>query len=106
MTDRLHMGAFGLRIAEHKAIKGFEITYRGKKPVYKGDLPPAMTATELALNALASTVARELHASNDSHGFQEISSAVDVAGRIVGDTRHQIEAAKGAPGCEPTQPAP
>jgi hypothetical protein len=45
-----------------------------------------MTATELALNALASTVARELHVSNDSHGFTAIGSDVDVAGRIVGDT--------------------
>jgi hypothetical protein len=60
LTDRLHMGAFGLKIAEHKSLKDFEVTYRGKKPMYKGDLPPAMTATELALNALASTVAREL----------------------------------------------
>ncbi len=95
LTDRLHMGAFGLRIADHKALKAFEVTYRGKKPVYKGDLPPAVTATELALNALASTLARELHVSNASHGFTEISSDVDVAGSIVGDTRHQIEAATG-----------
>lgn len=95
LTDRLHMGAFGLKIADHKALKEFEITYRGKKPMYRGDLPPAMTATELALNALASTVARELHVSNDSHGFQQISGDVDVAGRIVGDARRQIEAATG-----------
>jgi hypothetical protein len=91
------MGAFGLTIADHKALKAFEVTYRGKKLVYKGDLPAAMTATELALNALASTVARELHASNDSHGFTAIGSDVDTAGRIVGDTRHQIEAATGRP---------
>jgi len=95
LTDRLHMGAFGLKIADHKALKEFEVTYRGKKPAYKGDLPPAMTATELALNALASTVARELHVSNDSHGFQQISGDVNVAGQIVGDTRRQIEAATG-----------
>jgi hypothetical protein len=41
-----------------------------------------MTATELALNALASTVARELYVSNGSHGFQQISGDIDVAGRI------------------------
>lgn len=95
LTDRLHMGAFGLKIADHKALKEFEVTYRGKKPLYKGDLPPAMTATELALNALASTVARELHVSKNSHGFKQISGDVDVAGRIVSDTRRQIEAATG-----------
>ena len=97
LTDRLHMGAFGLKIAEHKSLKDFEVTYRGKKPIFKGDLPPAMTATELALNALASTVARELHVSNDSQGFIQIASDVDTAGRIVGDTRRQIEAATGRP---------
>jgi hypothetical protein len=91
------MGAFGLKIADHKARKEFEVTYCGKKPIYNRDLPPAMTATELALNALASTVARELHVSNDSHGFPEISTEVDVAGKIVGDTRRQIEAATGRP---------
>lgn len=91
------MGAFGLKIASHKTLKGFEVTYRGKKPYYKGDLPPAMTATELALNALASTVARELHVSNDSRGFPEIASDVDTAGCVVGDTRRQIEAATGCP---------
>jgi len=95
LTDRLHMGAFGLKIAAHKALKDFDVTYRGKKPLYKGDLPPAMTATELALNALASTVARELHVSNDSQGFAQIGGDVDTAGRIVGDTRRQIEAATG-----------
>lgn len=41
-----------------------------------------MTATELALNALASTVARELYVSNGSHGLQQISGDIDVAGRI------------------------
>jgi hypothetical protein len=95
LTDRLHMGAFGLKIAEHKSLKDFEVTYRGKKPIYKGELPPAMTATELALNALASTVARELHVSNDSQGFTQIASDVDTAGRIVGDTQRQIESATG-----------
>jgi hypothetical protein len=75
--------------------------YRGRKSFYKGDLPPAMTATELALNALASTVARQLHVSNDSLGFGEIASDVDTAGRIVGDTRRQIEAATGRPVVSP-----
>jgi hypothetical protein len=101
LTDQLHMGAFGLTIADHKALKEFAVTYRGRKPIYKGDLPPAMTATELALNALASTVARELHVSNDSQGFTQIASDVDTAGRIVGDTRRQIEAATGRPVVSP-----
>lgn len=55
--------------------------------------PPAMTMTELALNALASTVAHELHVRNDSHGLPKIASDVDIAGRIAGDTRRQIEQA-------------
>jgi hypothetical protein len=32
-----------------------------------------------------------------SHGFGEIGADVDTAGRIVGDTRRQIEAATGRP---------
>jgi len=101
LTNRPHMGAFGLSIEQHKAEKGFAITYKGRKLFYKGDLPPAMTMTELALNGLANTVARELHTRNDSQGFGEIAGDVDVAGRIVGDTRRQIEAATGQPVVSP-----
>jgi len=95
------MGAFGLSIEQHNAEKSFAITYKGSKLVYKGDLPPAMTMTELALNALANTVARELHVRNDSQGYQQVAGDVDVAGRIVGDTRRQIEAATGQPVVSP-----
>jgi hypothetical protein len=56
-----------------------------------------MTATELALNALASAVAREMHVTNGPQGFTQIASDVDTAARIVGDTRRQIEAATGRP---------
>ena len=101
LTDRLHMGAFGLSINDHKDIKDFPVTYKGKKLICKGDLPAAMTSTELALNALASTVARELHVTNDSHGFAAITRDVDVAGGIVGNTRRQIEAATGRPVVSP-----
>jgi len=101
LTNRLHMGAFGLSIEEHKGVKNFPVTYQGKRMVYKGDLPPAMTRTELALNSLASSVARDLHELNDSQGFDAITGDVDVAGRIVGDTRRQIEAATGQPVVSP-----
>ncbi len=101
LTNELHMGAFGISIHAHKGIKDFPITYKGKKLVYKGDLPPAMTATELALNALASTVSRELHVTNDSHGFNEISRDVQTAGKIVGHTREEIEKATGRPVVSP-----
>ena len=60
-----------------------------------------MPMPELALNSLASTVARELHVSNDSQGFRQIASDVETAGRIVGDTRRQIEAATGRPVVSP-----
>lgn len=101
LTDQLHMGAFGLSIEEHKGVKNFPITYKGKKLVYKGDLPPAMTLTELALNTLANSVARELHVQHDSQGFRAVSADVDVAGRIAGDTRRQIEEAIGQPVVSP-----
>lgn len=101
LTDQLHMGAFGLSIEEHKGVKNFPITYKGRKLVYKGDLPPAMTLTELALNTLANSVARELHVQHDSQGFRAVSADVDVAGRIAGDTRRQIEEAIGQPVVSP-----
>ena len=95
LTNRLHMGSFGLSIDEHKNMKGFAVTYKGKRLMYKGDLPAAMTMTELALNALANTVARDLHIENNSQGFAAIVGDVDTAGQIVSDTRKQIEAARG-----------
>jgi prophage antirepressor-like protein len=97
LTSQLHMGIFGITIEEHKGVKNFPITRKGKKIIHKGDLPPAMTATELALNALGSTVSRDLHITNDSHGFAQISVDVDEAGRIVGNTRREIEKATGRP---------
>lgn len=97
LTDRLHMGSFGITINAHKELKGFEVTYRGKKLVYKGDLPPALTATELALNALAGTVSRELHITHDSHGFDAIKADVDEAGKFVGETRKRLEELTGRP---------
>ena len=60
-----------------------------------------MTLTELALNTLANTVARELHVQHDSQGFRAVSADVDVAGRIAGDTRRQIEEAIGQPVVSP-----
>jgi len=95
LTNTLHMGSFGISIHDHKGIKHFPITYKGKKIVYKGDLPAALTATELALNALAGTVSRELHITNDSYGYAEIDKDVKEAGALVGQTRLSIEKATG-----------
>ncbi len=101
LTDQLHMGTFGLSIAEHKALKDFPITRRGKKLTYKGDLPPAMTMTELVLNSLAGTVARDLHIARNSQGFQQITGDVTDAGAIVAETRLKIEDATGHPVVSP-----
>ena len=101
LTDRLHMGTFGLSISQHKALKGFDVTHRGKALVYKGDLPPAMTATELALNALASTAAREIHIAHDSYGRTAIESDVDQAGEVVAAAREKLEAITGVPVVSP-----
>ena len=95
LTNTLNMGSFGISIHDHKGIKHFPITYKGKKIVYKGDLPAALTATELALNALAGTVSRELHITNDSYGYAEIDKDVKEAGALVGQTRLSIEKATG-----------
>ncbi len=95
LTDQLHMGTFGLSIAEHKARKGFDITRRGKKLVYRDPLPPAMTAAELAINTLAGIAARDLHIHNDSHGYPAISQDVDAAAQFAARTRRDYEATIG-----------
>ncbi len=97
LTDQLHMGTFGLSVAEHKALKDFPIVKRGKRLTYRGDLPPAMTMTELALNTLASIAARELHIARDSRSHDAISRDVDDAARIAANARRELEAQAGRP---------
>jgi len=101
LTDRLHMGSFGLSIQQHMGLKDFPVTYKGKKAVYKGDLRPALTALELAITGLGETVARELHITRDSQGFGEIARDVDDAGKVAADARRQIEELTGKPVVSP-----
>ncbi len=101
LTDQLHMGAFGLSIEEHKALKGFAVTYKGKKLVYNDDLPPAMTRTELALNTLASTAARDIHLARDSQGFQQVARDVLDAGDVAATARRRLEELTGHPVVSP-----
>lgn len=101
LTDRLHMGMFGLSIADHSSFKQIPVTYKGKKAVWKYELREASTTIENTLTKLGELTSRELHITNNSHGFQEIAKDVDAAGRIVADTRRQIEEATGKPVVSP-----
>ena len=101
LTDRLHMGSFGLSVQSHMGVKDFPVTYKGKKAVYKGDLRPALTAVELLIVGIGETVSRELHITRDSQGFAQIAHDVDDASRVALDTRQQIEQLTGRPVVSP-----
>lgn len=101
LTNELHMGMFGLSVQSHMALKEFEVTYKGKKAVHKGDLRAGMTAVELAVTALGETVARELHIQRDSQGRKEISRDLADAGGVARSAREQIESLTGTPVVSP-----
>jgi hypothetical protein len=97
LTDRLHMGAFGLSIDEHMALKEFPVTHRGARVVRQGNLRDGMTVWELVVTTFAEGAARALHVQNDSHGFAAIAADVDVAGDLARKNRELIEVQIGRP---------
>ena len=101
LTDRLHMGSFGLSVQEHMGVKHFTVTYRGKRAVYKGDLRPALTSVELIVIGVGEVVSRELHITRDSQGFTQIARDVDDASQVARETRERIEQLTGNPVVSP-----
>lgn len=101
LTDAMHMDMFSLSIEEHKGVKNFPITRKGKRLVHKGELREAETQVELAITNLGEVVARDLHIRHDSQGFQQIARDVHEAGRIAGNARREIEAVTGEPVVSP-----
>lgn len=102
LTDRLHMGEFGISIEQHKDLKGYPVIHIGNRAVHKGDLRPGMTAMELAVATFGDNVARALHIEQNSHGFHAIAADVDQAGAIARDKRLEIEHVTGKPVISPT----
>jgi DNA-damage-inducible protein D len=103
LTDRLHMGAFGLTTQAHKALKGFPVTRDGR---YTGELRDGMTITELAFTNLSQALAVEQHQRNDSHGITAITQDIDTAGRATTAAREAVEQITGQPVVSPTNTIP
>ena len=103
LTDRLHMGTFGIDIETHKDIKGFPITEDGR---HLGELRDGMVTTEVALSSLASVIATDQHRRNDSHGMPEITRDVNIAGKAAAAAREAIERVTGQPVVSPINAMP
>jgi hypothetical protein len=102
LTDRLHMGTFGLGQQDHLAIKGFPVI-NGKR---RGNLDDGSTITELAFTTLSQALAIEQHQHNNSHGLTEISRDIDTAARAAAVAREAVERITGIPVVSPSGAIP
>lgn len=82
LTDTISKGTFGLKIKDHKELKGL---------VKSHNLRDHMTPLELALTMLGETTTAELARNTDAHGFRDNEKAADTGGKIAGETRKNIE---------------
>jgi len=97
LTDRLHMGTFGLSIQQHMALKGYLVIKRANKITYKGNLRAGMTILENAVMTFAENVSAGLHVQRDSQGFKQIARDVDDAATLARKNREEIERLTGEP---------
>ncbi len=97
LTDRMHMGTFGLSIQEHMELKGYPVIQRSGKMTHKGDLREGMTILESAVITFAENVSAGLHVERDSHGFPEIARDVDDASTLAKKNRIELERLTGQP---------
>jgi prophage antirepressor-like protein len=106
LTDRLHMGSFGLSIQEHMGLKEYPVTRKGRRVVHKGNLREGMTASELVVTQIGQLMARAQHIDNDSHGIVEITRDIDVAGQVANAARQELIARTGQQIPSPTNAIP
>lgn len=103
LTDRLHIGAFGIDIESHKALKGYPV---GADAKHIGNLQNGMFLAELAITGIASAVATDEHQFHNSQGTAEILRDIDMAGRAAKAAREAIEAVTGRPVVSPINAIP
>jgi DNA-damage-inducible protein D len=89
LTNELTSGTFGTDVEGLRRFKGLHPT--------RENLRDHMSDIELALTALAETVAVNLHRTRDSHELKQLAADVRDAGEIVAETRQLIEARTGNP---------
>ena len=85
LTDIITKGWSGLTTKEYKNLKGLR----------KESLRDNMTTMELALNMLAEATTAEISRAENPKGFAASAKVAQRGGKIVGDTRKQIEAQTG-----------
>ncbi len=81
LTDELTRAWSGMTTRQYKNVKGLK----------KESLRDNMSTTELVLNMLAETAAKELSQTEQPAGFEENRSIAQQGGRIAGDARKAIE---------------
>jgi hypothetical protein len=81
LTAVIHKGAFGIKPAEHRALKGLE----------KGEVRDHMTGLELAfVNVAEQATIANIH-SKDAQGYEENYDAAEKGGRSAGVARRAFE---------------
>lgn len=84
LTNQIYKSTFNFSTKELKAIK--KITNQNKV-----NLRDRMNPLELNITSLAELTSQELHEKNNSFGKDELIKDIKVAGKVVSDTRKQVE---------------
>jgi len=95
LTNELMRNAFGMDVEAYRRYKHLAGANQ--------NLRDHMSDLELALTSLAETAAVALHQARDSHGRGQLEKDAVQAGRIVAQTRKQIERRSGRPVVNPRQ---
>lgn len=83
LTDEIYKSTFYMNTSQYKELKGISKTKR--------NLRDSMGKLELAITNLAEVTANEMHNVNDSFGLEKLKDDVQVAGKITGKARKEIE---------------
>lgn len=83
LTDEIYKSTFDINTSQYKELKGISKTKR--------NLRDSMGKLELAITNLAEVTANEMHNVNDSIGLEKLKDDVQVAGKITGKARKEIE---------------
>jgi hypothetical protein len=89
LTNEMMQSAFGMDV---ETLRRYKSLFRTGE-----NLRDHMSDIELALTALAETVAVNLHRTRGSHGFDKLAVDAHDAGEIVAETRRAIESRSGGP---------
>lgn len=83
LIDEIYKSTFDMNTSQYKELKGISKTKR--------NLRDSMGKLELAITNLAEVTANEMHNVNDSFGLEKLKDDVQVAGKITGKARKEIE---------------